>query len=192
MKCLLCERYSLTQHICTKCQNQLLQPSLYKRDLDNGIEVLSFYKYEDIKPLLFTKHTALGFHNYKLLARLSFAKFAQEFLWSERVASIAIDDTTTNGYAHTAILNNALKSRYIHPKFAKLHANNPIKYSGKSKAFREANPRDFQLKSFSQNEVILVDDIITTGTTLREATTKLTQAKKEVIFCLTLTDVNNK
>jgi len=192
LKCLLCENFSLTQHICKSCQEQFLLPSLYKRTLDNGIEVFSFYKYDDIKALLFTKHTDLGYHIYKLLAKLAFTKFAQEFEWSGYVVSIAIDDKTKDGYAHTAILNKALACTSIKPLFHKLLAQNPISYSGKSKAFREANPRNFKVGSFLEKEVIVVDDIITTGSTLREATDKLTQEQKEVLFCLTLCDVSKK
>jgi competence protein ComFC len=169
-----------------------LRPSLYKRKLENGIEVFSFYRYEDIKALLFTKHTDLGFHIYKLLAQLSFTKFAQEFEWARRVASIAIDDNIKSGYSHTALLNRSLSSKNIKPHFNKLRAQNTLSYSGKSRTFREANPRNFTLKRFSENEVILVDDIVTTGATLREASTKLTQAGKEILFCLTLVDVRQK
>jgi len=169
-----------------------LRPSLYKRRLDNGIEIFSFYRYEDIKSLLFTKHTDIGFHIYKLLAQLSFAKFAQEFSWENRVASIAIDDNIKSGYSHTAILNKALNSQNIKASFNKLRAQNLLSYSGKSRAFRQANPRNFTLKNFRDKEVIVVDDIITTGATLREATDKLTQEGKEVLFCLTLSDVSKK
>ena len=189
MKCLLCENYSLTQHICTNCQKNFLQPSIYRRTLPNGIQVISFYKYADIKELLFTKHTDLGFHIYSLLASLSFQKFAQEFTFEECVVSIGIDDTVKSGYSHTAILNKALKSHTIKPLYKRLRATSTLSYSGKSKAFREANPRNFKYKSFKTKYVILVDDIITTGTTLREASNLLTQEGKEVLFCLTLCDV---
>jgi len=192
VKCLLCENYSLTQHICKSCQEQFLRPSLYKRKLENGIEVFSFYRYEDIKSLLFTKHTDIGFHIYRLLAKLSFTEFAQEFSWENRVTSIAIDDNIKSGYSHTALLNKALKSKNIKPLFNKLRAQNTLSYSGKSRAFRQANPRNFTLQSFKEKEVIVVDDIITTGTTLREATNKLTQEGKEILFCLTLSDVSKK
>jgi len=192
LKCLLCENFSLTQHICKNCQEQFLRPSLYKRTLDNGIEVFSFYKYDDIKALLFTKHTDLGYHIYKLLAKLAFTKFAQEFKWSGYVVSIAIDDNTKDGYAHTAILNKALTCTSIKPLYHKLHAQNTIAYSGKSRAFRQANPRNFNVNDFKEKEVIVVDDIITTGSTLREATDRLTKENKEVLFCLTLTDVSKK
>jgi len=190
MKCLLCENYSLTQHICTNCQKNFLQPSIYRRTLPNGIQVISFYKYADIKELLFTKHTDLGFHIYSLLASLSFKKFAQEFIFEERVASVGIDDTVKSGYSHTAILNKALKSHIIKPLYKRLRATSTLSYSGKSKAFREANPRNFKQKSFKTKYVILVDDIITTGTTLREASDLLTKGGKEVLFCLTLCDVS--
>jgi len=192
MKCLLCENYSLSQHICKSCQEQFLRPSLYKRRLENSVEVFSFYRYEDIKSLLFTKHKDIGFHIYRVLAQLSFAKFAQEFSWENRVASIAIDDNTKSGYSHTAILNRSLKSEFIKPLYNILKSQNPISYSGKSRAFRQANPRDFKFKDFKGKEVILVDDIVTTGTTLKEASTKLMQENKEVLFSLTLSDVGRK
>ena len=192
MKCLLCENYSLTQHICNSCQKQFLQPSLYKRTLDNGTTVLSFYRYEDIKSLLFTKHTDLGFHIYRLLADLSFTHFAKNFMWEKRVASIAIDDNIKSGYSHTAILNHSLKSKNIHPLSNRLRAQNTLSYSGKSRAFRRANPRNFHFKNFQEEEIILVDDIITTGTTLSEAVTTLNKEAKTVLFCMTLTDVSKR
>jgi len=40
--------------------------------------------------------------------------------------------------------------------------------------------------------VILVDDIITTGATLSEASELLLKEKKHPLFCLTLADVNLK
>ena len=190
MKCLLCENYSLTQHICKSCQKQFLQPSLHTRTLESGLKVFSFYRYHEIKPLLFTKHTDLGFHIYKLLADLSFKHFAKNFVWDKRVASIAIDDNVKSGYSHTAILNHSLKSKNIKPLFNKLLAQNSISYSGKSRAFRRANPRNFHFKSFKEDEIILVDDIITTGTTLTEAIATVQKNHKSVLFCLTLTDVN--
>jgi len=191
MKCLLCENYSFS-HICKQCQENLLQPSLHKRFLQDGTTVYSFYKYSEIAPLLFSKHTQLGFYIYNILAKLSFQKFAQEFHSREKYRSLAIDDQIKNGYSHTAILNNALKTYNIKPLHAALHARSRLTYSGKSKLFRETHPRDFQLKKFKQRDVILVDDIITTGTTLQEATSLLLQNNKEVAFCLTLCDVRLK
>jgi len=182
----MCESFSLL-HICKSCQELFLQPSIYKRKIQN-IEVISFYKYKDIKDLLHTKHTDLGFYIYKILADNSFKKFALDFNYQYKLASIAIDDKTTSGYSHTAILNKALRSKNIEVLHNKLRAKNDISYSGKSKEFRLLNSREFHMKDFKQNDVILVDDIITTGATLSQAINTLKANKKEVLFCLTLAD----
>jgi len=191
MKCIVCENYSLT-HICKSCQKNFLTPSIYKRTLANGTTVISFYRYNDIKEFLFTKHTDIGFYVYNILAKLSFQKFAQEFHTKERYVSIAVDDNVKSGYSHTAILNQRLKSYNIKPLHNKLRAQNPVSYSGKTKTFREQNPRNFHLKKFKNDNVILVDDIITTGTTFSEAIDLLEKSEKEVAFCLTLCDVSLK
>ena len=189
MKCMLCESLSLT-HICSTCQSTFLTPSIYKRKILNNIEVISFYKYSDIKNLLHTKHTDLGFYMYSILAQNSLQKFASAFAFDSQITSVAIDDNIESGYSHTAVLNKSLKSKYIKPIHNKLRAKNSVSYSGKSKDYRLLNPRDFEIKDFKSNDVILVDDIITTGSTLTQAVQKMNTCKKEVLFCLTLADAS--
>lgn len=190
MKCLLCESFSLL-HICTTCQETFLTPSIYKRKINN-IEVISFYKYKDIKDLLHTKHTDLGFYIYKILAKNSFTKFAANFTYENSVVAVPVDDCIDSGYSHTAILNKSLQSRHIKAIYNKLRSNNAISYSGKSKAFRLFHSRDFQVNKFEEENVILVDDIITTGITLTQAIQVMHENKKEVLFCLTLADASLK
>ena len=189
MRCLLCESLSFT-HICKTCQKNYLTPSIYKRKLESGIEVLSFYKYEEIKDLLHTKHTDLGYYIYKILAKNSFEKFADNFEFPFIVTSIAIDDNPKENYSHTAILNQSLKSKYIQPIHSKLRATNSVSYSGQTKEFRFTNPRDFKLLNFEAKSIILVDDIVTTGSTLNQAISLMSDKGKEVLFCVVLTDVN--
>lgn len=189
MKCMLCEGLSFT-HICLSCQDTFLTPSIYKRKISNNIEVISFYKYKEIKNLLHTKHTDLGYHIYKILAKKSFQKFASSFEYTHNIASIAIDDYIGSNYSHTALINKELKSDFIRPLYNKLRANSRVSYSGKSKEFRILNPRNFELKDFSEKDVILVDDIITTGSTLTQAVNTLRQNNKNVLFCLTLADAS--
>lgn len=189
MRCLLCETLSLL-HICKECQNIYLKPSLHKRLLDDGTLVYSFYKYEEIKDLLHTKHTDLGFYIFNILAKNSFATFAKNFKYEHKIYSIAVDDNVKSGYSHTAILNKELKSSFITPLFNKLRANNTVNYSGKTREFRLLNPRDFQLKNIIKSDIILVDDIITTGTTLKEASKVLKHSSNNLLFCLTLADAS--
>ncbi len=186
MKCILCESYAFS-HICSTCQTNFLTPSIYKRKLPNGIDIISFYKYEEIKELLFTKHTDMGFYIYNILAKLSFKKFAEEFHTKEQYVSVAIDDVVKNGYSHTAILNKQLQSYNITPNYNILRAQNSVSYSGQSRKFRENNKRNFKVSNFKGDNVILIDDIVTTGLTMQEAITALN--KKNVALCLSLVDL---
>ena len=187
MRCMVCEELSF-KHICKTCQNELLSPSFYKRKLLGKIPVYSFYKYQDIESLLLTKHTDLGYYMYTILANNSFALFAKHFEHEEKVCSLSIDDKIKSGYSHTAILNKALKSVQIKPRYSKLMASSCVSYSGKDYQFRLLHPRGFKMKAFSEENVILVDDIITTGLTLTQAVQTIEEAGKNVLFCLTLAD----
>ncbi len=191
MKCLLCSSWSLT-HICPDCQNENLQPSFFKRKIRGNIDVYSFYKYKSIESLLHTKHTDLGFYIYSLLAKIAFTRFSEQFSFEENIASIGVDEHVKHGYSHTALLNKALRSDQIHPRFNKIVAGSSDTYSGKSFQYRLLHPRKFKVKPFKERYVILVDDIITTGMTLTQAVEALEREGKEVIFCLTLADAEKK
>lgn len=191
MRCMLCERLSFS-HICPSCQTTFLTPILHKRKILGSIEVLSFFPYHEIEPLLLTKHTDIGYYIYTILAQRAFTTFASEWTYEGDIASIGIDDHSSGGYSHTAILNRALKSPRITPHYGKLRAANTYKYAGKSVEERLLNPRGFTYLPFEHKEVILVDDIVTTGTTLSEAAEILHAEGKKVLFCLTLTDAENR
>ncbi|MFA6138766.1 MAG: ComF family protein [Sulfurimonas sp.] len=188
MRCMMCESFSL-EHICPTCQETFLTPSIHKRKILNNIEVISFYRYNEIKELLFTKHTDIGFYIYTILAKNSFKKFASEFEFSTLVASVSIDDNARSGYSHTAILNKELKAKFIKPYFNRLRDKNRLTYAGKSREFRILNPRNFEFKNFEERDVILVDDIITTGLTFTHAINTMSHNGKNVLICLALADV---
>lgn len=191
MRCMMCEQFSFS-HICHACQEQFLIPRLHKRKILGKIPVYSFYPYDEIEPLLLTKHTDLGYYLYSILAARSFSQFAAEWSYEEKVASIGIDDHARHGYSHTAILNRALQSSHITPYYGKLRASAQYKYAGKSVEERMMNPREFIYAPFKEEEVILVDDIVTTGLTLTEAAETLHRQGKKVILCLTIADAENK
>lgn len=191
MKCMVCERWNWS-HICNSCQEHLLTPRLHKRKVLGSIPVYSFFPYDEIESLLLTKHTDIGYYIYTILAKRSMEHFAREWSYENRVASIGIDDDAQSGYSHTAVLNRALKSSQIQPYYGKLRAQEHFKYAGKSVEERLMNPRKFLYKPFQESEVILVDDIVTTGTTFSEAAEMLQANGKRVILCLALTDAQNK
>ena len=189
MRCLICEALTRS-HICSLCRAENLTPSLYTRKILGKVPVYSFYKYREIEPLLLTKHTDLGAYIYAILAEMAFKKFADSFEFVDRVASVSVDDHTKHGYSHTAILSRALSSEYIRPYFGKLRARSKETYSGKDFQYRLLHPRKFQYKGFKESDVIVVDDIITTGLTLTQAVETLIQEGKSVLFCLTLADAD--
>ena len=191
MRCMLCENWSFS-HICKTCQKEHLAPSFYTRKILGKIPVYSFYKYSEIEPLLLTKHTDLGYYIYTILAKNAMKKFSDNFEFESRVAALGIDDHARHGYSHTALLARQLTSKVIKPYYGKLRAKNRESYSGKNYQYRLLHPRRFIVKKFEEREVILVDDIMTTGLTLTQAAEALHAEGKEVIFCLTLADVDNK
>lgn len=191
MRCLTCERFSLS-HICRRCRESLLSPQLHQRKILGHIPVYSFFPYDEIEPLLLTKHTNIGHYVYSILADQAFRPFSKSWEYAQPVVSLGIDDDPKSGYSHTAVLNRALKSSLITPLYGRLRAQNAHKYAGKSVAERLMNPRGFRYAPFEADEVILVDDIVTTGTTLSEAAETLHAHGKKVILCLTLADAERK
>ncbi len=175
---------------CKTCHTNLLQPSVSKR-LVGTLEVYSFFKYQYIEDLLFTKHTPQGFQVFKALAKLSFKPFMKKFMQEDErtVYVVGVDESVKSGYAHVALLTHEMKMKNVKVQHAKLMARNKVNYSGKKLQFRLENPRDFVYRGKKGVEVILVDDIVTTGTTLMEATSVLRQSGVEVLFALTLAGV---
>ena len=189
MRCLSCHQLSFYT-FCKKCQNKLLKPSVSKRTL-GSLEVYSFFKYHNIEDLLLTKHTPQGFQIYNALANLSFRPFIKQFMQedSREVFIVGVDEHVKHGYSHVALLTHAMRYKGVKILHAKLMATNPIKYAGKSLQYRLENSRDFEYKGVSNIEVILVDDIVTTGSTLKEAKEVLEKSGVTVLFALTLADV---
>jgi len=152
------------------------------------LTVYSFYPYTQVERFIKTKHTYRGSKIYKILAKNSFGSFAKDFTYKDKVFALPVDDKIKDNYSHTAILAQALRSKFIKPIFGKLRAKNSVSYSTKSLEFRLKNPRDFDYEFKSDVEVILVDDVITTGSTLSEAYSLLKKSGVQVLFALTLAD----
>ncbi|HEC1579793.1 TPA: ComF family protein [Campylobacter upsaliensis] len=191
MRCINCHSFTLLA-FCDSCLKELSEQSWGVRKLENDFKVYYFYKYSEIKHLLHSKHKFYGYFVFKFLAKLTFAKFHQIFKPQTKLNAIALDDRVKKGlYSHAAILARALKSPLIKPVFAALHAQNKVSYSGKSLEFRRKNKRKFKLLKEIKYPVILVDDIITTGSSILEAKEILEKNKICVLFALVLADAKD-
>ena len=189
MRCVVCERFSW-RLICPACLDALSAPPVLRK-LDCGLDVLSFYRFDEIDWLLHGKYQPIGSTLYRHLARNAFRPFGKNFDHPTPCYAVGIDETTTKGYAHTAILSRALRSANIRPIYSKLLAKNKLSYAGKSLTFRKANPREFSYTGPTDREIILVDDVVTTGTTLCEAKASVESSGGQVAFALTLADARD-
>ncbi len=187
MRCLTCQSLSLNI-ICKDCQENFLESSFYKRELEKDFFVYSFYKFDELKELLNTKYQFYGDRVFSILASLAFKKFSLNFIYSDSIYAVAVDDHTRHQFSQTAILTKALQSPYIKPLYNSLQATNKVKYAGKDLKFRKRNKRKFFYSGEQNCQVILVDDLVTTGLTLLEARECLEKNGCEVLFALTLSD----
>jgi competence protein ComFC len=189
MRCYSCSRLSL-KIICKHCQETLFIPTVSTRKIGT-LDVISFYKYAGLESLLHTKHKPEGYRIYKALAKMTLKPFIEEFVESDErvVYIIGVDEYVKSGYAHVGVLTRAMKTKYSIPLHGVLMAQSRVNYSGKSLQFRLENPRNFKYKGRSDIDAIIVDDIITTGITLQEAQSVLLSHGVNVLFALTLVDV---
>lgn len=118
--------------------------------------------------------------------------FLQSLKFDEKVSLLPIDDRIKNGYSHTAVLAHFCKNRNFIPRYKALRAKNSISYSGKSLQYRKTHKRDFSCGYAKSEDVILIDDLVTTGITLLEACRVLEKENKNILFALTLADAKNR
>lgn len=185
MKCTSCDRLSFSI-LCKTCQTTLLEPNFYKKELEKDFFVYSFYDYKDLEDLIQSKYYFYGDRVFNILAKLSFKKFSLNFEFENPIFALAIDDHARHDFSQTAILTKHLKNAYIKPLYNTLKAKNIVKYAGKNLEFRQKNPRKFEYIGPKNCDVIIVDDVITTGTTILEAKKTLEKHKVNVLFALTL------
>ena len=189
MRCFSCSKLSF-QIICKRCLEQLFIPTISRRKVGT-LDVVSFFKYSALETLLHSKHKPEGYRIYKALANMTMKPFIEEFVASDGrdLYIVGIDEYVKSGYSHVALLTRAMKTKSSLTLHSSLMAQNRVNYSGKNLQFRLDNPRDFLYSGKSNIDVILVDDIITTGITLQEAQKVLISHGVNVLFAMTLANV---
>ena len=186
MRCYSCGKLNF-RAVCETCKSTLFVPSTQTRRIGT-LDVISFYSYATLEPLLLTKHKPEGWRIYRELGRMLFRPFMQEFVEHDdgAVHVIGVDENVRSGYSHVAQLTHAMKLPGVHVQHGMLRARNRVNYSGKPLQYRLENPRDFLYTGKPNISAILVDDIVTTGMTLQEAQRTLSNHGVDVLFALTL------
>ncbi|WP_292654117.1 ComF family protein [Nitratifractor sp.] len=188
MRCLSCRKWSL-QVICRSCHEQLLIPTVSTRKV-GSLDVVSLFRYRNIEPFLLSKHTPAGYRLFRYFGRRHIAPFLEAFAEGLEAPAriIAVDERPRGGYSHTALLARYGAVSGLTPLHGVLPAANQVHYVGRSLQFRLENPRDFHYNGPSGIDAVLLDDIITTGSTLGEAHRVLRENGVNVLFALTLAD----
>lgn len=175
--------------ICNRCHETLFRPTVSTRRV-GSMDVISLFRYKTIEPFLLSKHTPAGYRLFRYFGRRHvtpfFAAFAEGL--EEPVRLLPVDEGIESGYSHTALLAHGVNFPLLRPLHGGLPARNRVNYAGKPLRYRLENPREFVYLGPSDIPVILLDDVITTGTTLSEAKSVLESYGVEVLFALTLAD----
>lgn len=195
MKCLVCGRWHWRM-ICKACLDSI--PLRFSsRKLTDSISVYSFYAYSDVSLLMQSKYQLVGSRVLKLLAH----RAAQYFFthidftdFGQKVGLVGLDDYPYGAYSHTGVIIRAFEKESrgeCKGVYGALKARNTIKYAGESLAFRQDNPKGFYFtRNISYPFIVLVDDIITTGTSFKEAINVCLSLSVDarVVCCLSLCD----
>ncbi len=188
MKCLICQNLAF-KLICNDCDKQIKITPKARKSFDNFM-VYSFFDYQDIEYLLKSKYSLIGSRIYKILAKKAFLYFKNEIsdtFKNLNIHSIGIDDKVKKYYSHSGVIINEFR-HIFKPLFGSLISTNNIQYAGKNLEYRKNNKKDFIYKGINNIDVVLFDDIITTGLSIKEARDVLLQYRVNVLFAITLTD----
>ncbi|WP_305862307.1 ComF family protein [Helicobacter cholecystus] len=181
MKCLVCGAWSL-RIICKKCQECIVfKPTIR---LLGDFKVYSFFAYSEIETLLYYKYTPIGSRVYQILCNLAQEYFRENF--SLQAWGVGIDDCIKRGYSHNGIFLHTFKKCGIRPIYGELLAKNKVSYAGKTLKYRQDHPKGFDTSLEGCKDLIIFDDILTTGTSLLEAKKVLEEKSNEILFALTL------
>ncbi len=189
MRCFSCNNFSIDV-VCKSCVKDFLTPEMITKEVGN-LEVISFFDYYLTVEFIKSKYTTSGYRVYKFLSQKYIAPFIQAYTKSLKdkkpLYLIGVDENVSRGYSNVAqmVHYGSLKSDAI-ALHNVLKAKNKVKYAGESLEFRLNNPRNFIYSGPANIDAILIDDTITTGTTIEEASRILKEHNVNLHFALTL------
>lgn len=189
MRCFSCDNFSL-EPVCKACVKDFLTPEMIEKEIGN-LKVVSFFDYYLTVEFVKSKYTTSGYRLYKFLAQKYFAPFIQAYkksLHSKKpLYLIGIDENVSRGYSNVAqLVHFGAKGSDVKALHNVLRAKSSVKYAGESLEFRLSNPRNFIYSGPEGIEAILIDDTVTTGSTIEQAYRVLKEHNVTLHFALTL------
>ncbi len=192
MYCCICSKLSL-YIICNKCLNKLSHIES-KRILANGLKVFSTFSFSELKMLVSSKNNIIGSRVFTRLGVYGVKKFFdynKEILNVDKkyIAVVCVRNNLIGAYSHSAILAKCFKKYGFNVFYNSLIIGNNSHFSLLNKQQRQNIGRNFHFKIKSTFKgIIIIDDIITTGQTLLEASEAIKQNNNIPLFSWTLCD----
>ena len=191
MRCYSCDRFTMHM-VCKQCQRDFLTPDISRREV-GSLEVISFFDYYQVENYVQSKYIPAGYRIYKLFGKKYFQPFIKSYAenLSSKLYLIAVDESVERGYSNTAMLSHfGAKNSEVKALHNVLKAGNRVQYAGQPLSYRLENPKNFIYKGPRNIDVILIDDVVTTGTTLQQAFLELQRHDVRVHFALTVASAN--
>lgn len=192
MYCALCGK--LRWHIiCMDCLENLDYIDS-KRILDNGMKVFSSFAFSELQFLLTSKNHVIGSRIFKRLGMYGVYKFLVchpnlAGLNKEQTAVLSIRNHTIGAYSHSAILAQCFKNYGFSVFHNALIIGNDNRFSHLKREERQKMGRNFQFNfTKDYSGIIVIDDIVTTGQTLLEASQIISKNSYTTLFAWTLCD----
>ncbi len=192
MYCSMCGK--LRWHIICKDCLKHLEYIDSKRVLDNGMKVFSSFALSELKLLLASKNNIIGSRIFKRLGIYGISNFFERYkdlaaLNHQKIAVLSIRNKTIGMYSHSAILAQCFRAYGFKVFHNALIIGNDSHFSHLKRKERQELGRSFHFHfKHDYLAMILVDDIITTGQTLLEASNIIMQNSYTPLFAWTLCD----
>jgi len=189
MRCFSCDNLSI-QPVCKECVKDFLTPEMIEKEVGN-LEVISFFDYYLTVEFIKSKYIPSGYRVYKFIAKKYFNPFIKAYADSLKdkkpLYLIGVDEKVDRGYSNVSLLMHySSKGNRVKPIHNVLKAKSKVQYAGQPLEYRLENPRKFIYTGPKNIDAILIDDTITTGTTLEEASRVLNENGVNIHFALTV------